>query len=72
MQNYYIRIEDMLSHISHKLSIIKYVVLKKIIFFFLCFLQGLTIPGGLADEEVVVVTEVVAVAVFMMVKVRFS
>ncbi len=33
---------------------------------------GLTIPGGFADEEVVVVTEVVAVAVFMMVKVRFS
>ncbi len=27
----------MLSHISHKLSIIKYVVLKKIIFYFLCF-----------------------------------
>ncbi len=36
MQNYYIRIEDMLSLVSHKLSIIKYVVLKKI-FFFLCF-----------------------------------
>ncbi len=33
MQNYYIRIEDMPSLISHKLSIIKYVVLKKIIFF---------------------------------------
>ncbi len=33
MQNYYIRIEDMLSPVSHKLSIIKYVVLKKIIFF---------------------------------------
>ncbi len=37
MQNYYIRIEDMPSLGSHKLSIIKYVVLKKIIFFFLCF-----------------------------------
>ncbi len=37
MQNYYIRIEDMPSLVSHKLSIIKYVVLKKIIFFFLCF-----------------------------------
>ncbi len=36
MQNYYIRIEDMPSLVSHKLSIIKYVVLKKI-FFFLCF-----------------------------------
>ncbi len=37
MQNYYIRIEDMPSLISHQLSIIKYVVLKKIIFYFLCF-----------------------------------
>ncbi len=37
MQNYYIRIEDMPSLVSHKLSIIKYVVLKKIIFYFLCF-----------------------------------
>ncbi len=37
MQNYYIRTEDMLSLVSHKLSIIKYVVLKKIIFYFLCF-----------------------------------
>ncbi len=36
MQNYYIRIEDMPSLVSHQLSIIKYVVLK-IIFFFLCF-----------------------------------
>ncbi len=36
MQNYYIRIEDMQSLVSHQLSIIKYVVLKKI-FFFLCF-----------------------------------
>ncbi len=36
MQNYYIRIEDMPSLVSHKLSIIKYVVLKKI-FLFLCF-----------------------------------
>ncbi len=36
MQNYYIRIEDMPSLVSHQLSIIKYVVLKKI-FFFLCF-----------------------------------
>ncbi len=36
MQNYYIRIEDMPSLISHQLSIIEYVVLKKI-FFFLCF-----------------------------------
>ncbi len=36
MQNYYIRIEDMASLVSHQLSIIKYVVLKKI-FFFLCF-----------------------------------
>ncbi len=36
MQNCYIRIEDMPSLVSHKLSIIKYVVLKKI-FFFLCF-----------------------------------
>ncbi len=35
MQNYYIRIEDMPSLVSHQLSIIKYVVLK--IFFFLCF-----------------------------------
>ncbi len=35
--------------------------------------MGLTIPGGFADEEVVVVVvEVVAVTVFMMVKVRFS
>ncbi len=33
MQNYYIRIESL---VSHQLSIIKYVVLKKI-FFFLCF-----------------------------------
>ncbi len=36
MQNYYIRIEDMPSLVSHQLSIITYVVLKKI-FFFLCF-----------------------------------
>ncbi len=36
MWNYYIRIEDMPSLVSHQLSIIKYVVLKKI-FFFLCF-----------------------------------
>ncbi len=36
MKKYYIRIEDMPSLISHQLSIIKYVVLKKI-FFFLCF-----------------------------------
>ncbi len=36
MQNYYIRIEDMPSLVSHELSMIKYVVLKKI-FFFLCF-----------------------------------
>ncbi len=36
MQNYYIRIEDMPSLVSHQLSIIKYVVLKKI-FFFPCF-----------------------------------
>ncbi len=36
MQNYYIRIEDMPSLVSYQLSIIKYVVLKKI-FFFLCF-----------------------------------
>ncbi len=36
MQSYYIRIEDMPSLVSHQLSIIKYVVLKKI-FFFLCF-----------------------------------
>ncbi len=35
MQNYYIRIEDMPSLVSHQLSIIKYVVLKKN-FFFLC------------------------------------
>ncbi len=34
--------------------------------------MGLTIPGEFVDEEVVVVTEVVAAAVFMMVKVRFS
>ncbi len=33
MQNYYIRIEDMPSLVSHQLSIIKYVVLKKIFFF---------------------------------------
>ncbi len=37
MQNYYIRIEDIPSLVSRKLSIIKYVVLKKIIFYFLCF-----------------------------------
>ncbi len=37
MQNDYIRIEDMPSLVSHKLSIIKYVVFKKIIFYFLCF-----------------------------------
>ncbi len=43
MQNYYIRIEDMPSLVSHKLSIIKYVVLKKIIFLFLC----LTVSFGL-------------------------
>ncbi len=36
MQNYYIITEDMPSLVSHQLSIIKYVVLKKI-FFFLCF-----------------------------------
>ncbi len=36
MQNYYIIIEDIPSLVSHQLSIIKYVVLKKI-FFFLCF-----------------------------------
>ncbi len=36
MQNYYIIIEDMPSLVSHQLSIIKYVVLKKI-FFFVCF-----------------------------------
>ncbi len=35
MQNYYLRIEDMLSLVSHKISIVKYVVLKKII----CFLS---------------------------------
>ncbi len=46
MQNYYIRIEDMPSLVSHKLSIIKYVVLKKIIFFFLCFYRLIwTWPG---------------------------
>ncbi len=33
MQNYYIIIEDMPSLVSHQLSIIKYVVLKKIFFF---------------------------------------
>ncbi len=43
MQNYYIRIEDMLSLVSHKLSIIKYVVLKKIIFSF----SVLTVSFGL-------------------------
>ncbi len=42
MLNYYIRIEDMLSLVSHQLSIIKYVVLKKIIFFFV-----LTVSFGL-------------------------
>ncbi len=48
MQNYYIRIEDMPSLVSHQLSIIKYVVLKKI-FFFLCFdhLIGLGLGLGL-------------------------
>ncbi len=43
MQNYYIRIEDMPSLVSHKLSIIKYVVLKKIIFTF----SVLTVSFGL-------------------------
>ncbi len=43
MQNYYIRIEAMLSLVSHKLSIIKYVVLKKIIFSF----SVLTVSFGL-------------------------
>ncbi len=37
MQNDYLRKEDMLSLVSHKWSIDKYVVLKKIIIFFLCF-----------------------------------
>ncbi len=43
MQNYYIRIEDMQSLVSHQLSIIKYVVLKKIIFSF----SVLTVSFGL-------------------------
>ncbi len=43
MQNYYIRIEDMPSLVSNKLSIIKYVVLKKIIFSF----SVLTVSFGL-------------------------
>ncbi len=43
MQNYYIRIEDMPSLVSHQLSIIKYVVLKKIIFSF----SVLTVSFGL-------------------------
>jgi len=34
--------------------------------------MGLTTPGELVEEEVVEVTEVEVVAVFMMVKVRFS
>ncbi len=42
MQNYYIRIEDMPSLVSHQLSIIKYVVLKKIF-----FLSVLTVSFGL-------------------------
>ncbi len=33
MLNYYLRIEGMLSLVSHKVSIVKYVVLKKILFF---------------------------------------
>ncbi len=33
MQNYYLRIEDMLSLVSYKLSIVKHVVLKKMLFF---------------------------------------
>ncbi len=37
MQNDYLRIEDVLSLVSHKWSIVKYVDLKKIRVFFLCF-----------------------------------
>ncbi len=48
MQNYYIIIEDMLSLVSHKLSIIKYVVLKKIIFSFsVLFGLGLDLDSNL-------------------------
>ncbi len=43
MQNDYIRIEDMPSLVSHQLSIIKYVVLKKIFFSF----SVLTVSFGL-------------------------
>ncbi len=46
MQNYYIRIEDMPSLVSHQLSIIKYVVLKKIFYFF----SVLTVSFGLGLE----------------------
>ncbi len=37
MQNYYFKLEELLSLVSHNLSIVKYVILKKIICFFLCF-----------------------------------
>ncbi len=37
MPNYYLRIEDMLALVSHKLSIVKYVVLKKMLFFLSLF-----------------------------------
>ncbi len=46
MQNYYIRIEDMPSLESHQLSIIKYVVLKKIF-----FLSVLTVSFGLDSDS---------------------
>ncbi len=42
MQNDYLKMEYMLSLVSQKWSIVKYVVLKKILFFFLCFDLDLT------------------------------
>ncbi len=47
MQNDYLRMEDLLSLASHKLSIIKYVVLKKI---FLSF-SVLTVSFGLGLDS---------------------
>ncbi len=55
MLNYYLRIEVMLSLISHKLAIVKYVVLKKIIFSFsvltVSYGLGLDLDSNLLDLD---------------------
>jgi hypothetical protein len=52
MQHVYLRIEDMLSLASHTLSIVKYVVLKRILFFSISvltvsFVLGLDLDSNL-------------------------